>query len=478
MVSTRPPADLEKLRLALEEDPSERNIERFSNAQERFEIDGGLRRRVRGPPARRRSRAALRPARPHPRRPVGRRAPPPRAGPHPVRRAATCCCSTSPPTTSTPTPATGCSSSCASTGARCSSSPTTSTCSTRPSPACIHLDREQEEAAGEIVEYKGTYSKYLTARDRDEERLAKVAARQASEIARLTTLADSMRGQTAKRARVAKSLDSRGRADARPTRSRARRARRTLAPAVPRAAAVRAHGHHRHRGVEGLRHARRVLRRQLRRRSRRASPHHGAQRRRQDHPAEDPRRPHSSADLGEVELGHKRVGGLLRPGARGHRRGQGPARPHARGVRRWATRPTGPCSGCSGSAATRSFQDADSLSGGEKTKLALAQLVAGQHNLLLLDEPTNNLDPMSRTATGEALASWPGTMIIVSHDNEFVQALAARPGAAHARGPARLLQRRDARPRRARLTSSRSCRPGPWDGAASRKHRRGAVGSR
>ena len=70
------------------------------------------------------------------------------------------------------------------------------------------------------------------------------------------------------------------------------------------------------------------------------------------------------------------------------------------------------------------FQDAGTLSGGEKTKLALAQLVAGRHNLLLLDEPTNNLDPMSRAATGEALAAWPGTMIVVSHDVEFVRALA------------------------------------------------------
>jgi len=71
-------------------------------------------------------------------------------------------------------------------------------------------------------------------------------------------------------------------------------------------------------------------------------------------------------------------------------------------------------------------QDAGTLSGGEKTKLALAQLVAGRHNLLLLDEPTNNLDPPSRTGVARALAQWPGTMVIVSHDPEFVEAL--QPG--------------------------------------------------
>jgi ATPase subunit of ABC transporter with duplicated ATPase domains len=68
-------------------------------------------------------------------------------------------------------------------------------------------------------------------------------------------------------------------------------------------------------------------------------------------------------------------------------------------------------------------QDAATLSGGEKTKLALCQLVAGRHNLLLLDEPTNNLDPGSREATATALASWPGTMVIVSHDTPFVRSL-------------------------------------------------------
>ncbi len=63
------------------------------------------------------------------------------------------------------------------------------------------------------------------------------------------------------------------------------------------------------------------------------------------------------------------------------------------------------------------------MSGGEKTKLALAQLVTGRHNLLLLDEPTNNLDPPSRDAIGSALADWPGAMVIVSHDPDFVAGL-------------------------------------------------------
>jgi ATPase subunit of ABC transporter with duplicated ATPase domains len=72
----------------------------------------------------------------------------------------------------------------------------------------------------------------------------------------------------------------------------------------------------------------------------------------------------------------------------------------------------------------KAFQDAGTLSGGEKTRLSLAQLVAGRHNLLLLDEPTNNLDPPSRTAIAHALAGWGGAMILVSHDPEFVTELA------------------------------------------------------
>src|SRR5205807_199806 len=64
------------------------------------------------------------------------------------------------------------------------------------------------------------------------------------------------------------------------------------------------------------------------------------------------------------------------------------------------------------------------LNGAGKT--SLLRIVAGRHNVLLLDEPTNNLDPPSRTGVARALAEWPGTMVIVSHDPEFVDAL--RPG--------------------------------------------------
>ena len=49
--------------------------------------------------------------------------------------------------------------------------------------------------------------------------------------------------------------------------------------------------------------------------------------------------------------------------------------------------------------------------------------MTGRHNVLLLDEPTNNLDPPSRLAVAAALASWPGAIVLVSHDGEFVSAL-------------------------------------------------------
>ena len=68
-------------------------------------------------------------------------------------------------------------------------------------------------------------------------------------------------------------------------------------------------------------------------------------------------------------------------------------------------------------------QDAGTLSGGEKTKLALARLVVQGDNVLLLDEPTNNLDPQAKDALLGALRQYRGTLLLVSHDTEFVEAL-------------------------------------------------------
>jgi ATPase subunit of ABC transporter with duplicated ATPase domains len=68
-------------------------------------------------------------------------------------------------------------------------------------------------------------------------------------------------------------------------------------------------------------------------------------------------------------------------------------------------------------------QPAGTLSGGEKTRLALARLVVSSANVLLLDEPTNNLDPASRDQVLDALRSYRGAIVLVTHDEGAVHAL-------------------------------------------------------
>ncbi|MGY6499983.1 MAG: ABC-F family ATP-binding cassette domain-containing protein [Acidimicrobiales bacterium] len=284
----------------------------------------------------------------------------------------------------------------------------------------IHLDREGEDALGTVSEYKGTYTQYLKAREADEERLRKVANRQEAEIKRLATLADSMRGQTAKRARVAKSLDTRvSKLESKKVEGpQKRRVMSVRFPEPPPAGktVLEVDGLAKSYGdltvfvdVEfNLGRGERILVMGL----------NGAGKTSLLRILAGT----TEADLGTVRWGHNTSVGYYAQEHEGIEDGRS-LLAHMREQVGLDDEELRRLMGMFGLSGDKAFQDAGTLSGGEKTKLALAQLVSGRHNVLLLDEPTNNLDPGSRSATAESLAAWPGTMIIVSHDAEFVREL-------------------------------------------------------
>ena len=79
------------------------------------------------------------------------------------------------------------------------------------------------------------------------------------------------------------------------------------------------------------------------------------------------------------------------------------------------------------------LRQADSLSGGERARVALAILMLSRANLLVLDEPTNHLDVESIEALEDAIEEYDGTVILVSHDRELLRALTTRIWVLHER---------------------------------------------
>jgi ATPase subunit of ABC transporter with duplicated ATPase domains len=285
----------------------------------------------------------------------------------------------------------------------------------------LHLDRPGEADVGAIVEYKGTYSQYLKARAADEARLAKVAARQQAEIARLQSLVDRFGAGT--KAAFANALETRiARIHAEGVSApAARRGLRLRLPDPPPSGrtALTVSGLTKSYGggppvfedvtfdvgrgerllVLGLNGAGKTsLLRILA----------GT----------------SDADSGTVEWGHQVTVGYYAQEHEGIEAGRSILEHMGEAAPTLPTEERRRLLGMFGLTGDKVQQDAGTLSGGEKTKLALSLLVAGRRNLLLLDEPTNNLDPPSREAVAAALASWAGTMVIVSHDAGFVRDLA------------------------------------------------------
>jgi ATPase subunit of ABC transporter with duplicated ATPase domains len=288
----------------------------------------------------------------------------------------------------------------------------------------LHLDRPGEAATGTVAEYRGTYSQYLRARAEDERRAAKMAARQGKEIARLQAVVDRF-GAKATKAAMAHSIEKRI-ARIEGDRVEVRRGDQTLrvrfpTPPAPGRTVVEAVGLTKAYGgpnifadvsfdlgrgerllVLGLNGAgKTTLLRIL--------------------------AGEANTDRGTFEFGHNVVAGYYAQEHDNLRvdrslldniRDEVPP-----GITLTETELRG-LLGMFGLSGDKVFQEAGTLSGGEKTKLALAMLMVGRNNVLLLDEPTNNLDPNSRTAVADALGAWPGSIVFVSHDTEFVEQLA------------------------------------------------------
>ena len=287
----------------------------------------------------------------------------------------------------------------------------------------LHLDRPNEDATGNVIEYKGTYSQYVAGRKRDEELAIKRAAMQAKEINRLQTVVDRF-GAKATKATMAHSIEKRiARLESDRTVVGPGNKQITVRfPDPPASGVTTLTAAHMCKGYGGppvfedvsfdIGRGERLLVLGLNGAGKTSLLRILAG--------------ETTADLGDFNFGHNVHVGYY---AQEHDnlatdrslldniRAAVPL-----GIQLTETQLRG-LLGMFGLSGEKVFQDSGTLSGGEKTKLALAMLMVGRNNLLLLDEPTNNLDPSSRQAVADALSSWKGTIVFVSHDTEFVEQL-------------------------------------------------------
>jgi len=287
----------------------------------------------------------------------------------------------------------------------------------------IHLDRPDEDDTGTVYEYRGTYTQYKRSRAEDESRAEKKASLQAKEVARLQEVVDRF-GAKASKATMAHSIEKRiARIEGESTGMRKKdRALTVKFPPPPQSGITVVTTKGLSKGYGGpaifedvsfdLGRGERLLVLGLNGAGKTSLLRilAGA----------------TQANIGDIEWGYKVEVGYfaqehdtLDPNQSliWHMRRELPAGSALTETQMRALL------GMFGLQGSKVFQESGSLSGGEKTKLALAMLMVGRNNVLLLDEPTNNLDPASREAVADALESWPGSIIMVSHDEEFVQRL-------------------------------------------------------
>lgn len=287
----------------------------------------------------------------------------------------------------------------------------------------LHLDRPDEDGVGNLVEYRGTYSQYKSSRVADEARLARKAVLQEKEIARLQTVVDRF-GAKASKATMAHSIEKRisRLKDDKVSVSSRDRCFTVRFPDPPASGVTVVEAQHLSQAYGGpaifedvsfdLGRGERLLvlglngagkTSLLRILAGESQPKTGDFRWGHNVSTGYYAQEHDNLDPHMSLIDHMR---------RNLPSGASLTDTQLRGLL-----------GMFGLQGMKVFQESGTLSGGEKTKLALAMLMIGGNNVLLLDEPTNNLDPPSREAVATSLADWKGSIIFVSHDAEFVKHL-------------------------------------------------------